>query len=131
MAKKTVKQELGALGYPVLVLAFVLWFVPAVDRGIIAILSVAAAFLCLFFAPTWCGADTTNGGACRNNSYGVLTGCHIRQHKHQKSALTRTGSYWQALALGSFGGIRGQAAVFSSAAGGVSAVVALIAVLAT
>src|SRR5215204_4463699 len=39
----------------------------------------------LFAAPTWCGAVNRKRGKeveyCRNNSSGLLLGCHIRQHK--------------------------------------------------
>ena len=41
----------------------------------------------LFSAPTWCGAVNRQRGGeveyCRNNSFGLLLGCWIRQHKFQ------------------------------------------------
>jgi hypothetical protein len=42
----------------------------------------------LFAAPVWCGAVNRERGKgveyCRNNSYGLLLGCWIRQHKFQR-----------------------------------------------
>jgi hypothetical protein len=38
----------------------------------------------LFQAPLTCGAEIRGGGHCRNNSHGILLGCHLRQHKWQR-----------------------------------------------
>jgi hypothetical protein len=53
-------------------------------------LSTAYAFFFLLAAPVWCGADTRGRTSCRNNSTGLLIGCHLRQHRWQKlSSLVR------------------------------------------
>jgi hypothetical protein len=38
----------------------------------------------LFLAPVWCGAFTRKNEFCRNNSWGLLLGCHLREHRWQK-----------------------------------------------
>jgi hypothetical protein len=46
------------------------------------------AFYVLFSAPVYCGAINRKRGTevefCRNNSAGLLLGCHLRNHKWQK-----------------------------------------------
>jgi hypothetical protein len=38
----------------------------------------------------WCGAKARKGEWCRNNSYGLLLGCHLREHKWQRVKQTFT-----------------------------------------
>ncbi len=49
------------------------------------LLLMGALILLLYFlfgTPTWCGAPIREEGqTCRNNAYGVLRGCHLRQHR--------------------------------------------------
>ncbi|MGW7165679.1 hypothetical protein ACWGH3_10340 [Streptomyces sp. NPDC054884] len=47
------------------------------------VLSGVSAFYFFFNVPVWCGAEGRSS-SCRNNSYGALMGCHLRQHKWQK-----------------------------------------------
>jgi hypothetical protein len=51
----------------------------------------------LFLAPVWCGADTRKGQFCRNNSWGLLLGCHLRQHRWQKLQMMFVTRRWHQL----------------------------------
>src|SRR5689334_22471434 len=54
------------------------------DPTVVLVLAGAAAIYFFFQVPVWCGADTRDGKACRNNSRGLLFGCNqFRQHKMQ------------------------------------------------
>ena len=57
---------------------------------VILILSLAAFGYFLVAAPVWCCAVTRTGQLCRDNSYGLLLGCHRRQHKWQRLKQTFT-----------------------------------------
>lgn len=53
--------------------------------GLLVVGSVILLLYFLFGTPTWCGAPIREEGqTCRNNAYGVLRGCHFRQHRWQK-----------------------------------------------
>ena len=52
--------------------------------GYSVLLAVVAIAYFLLLAPVWCGAITRDDQMCRNNSQGLLRGCHLRQHKKQK-----------------------------------------------
>jgi len=56
----------------------------------ILILSLAAFGYFLVFAPVWCCAVTRTGQLCRDNSRGLLLGCHRRQHRWQRVKQTFT-----------------------------------------
>jgi len=71
-------------GYLALILALAGWFAHLFTAVVILVLSVAALLYVLVQAPVWCGAIIRDGKMCRNNSSGVLLGCHLRQHKWQK-----------------------------------------------
>jgi hypothetical protein len=45
---------------------------------LIVIFSIAAFGDFQVQAPVWCGANIRGGGLCRNNSTGLLLGCHLR-----------------------------------------------------
>lgn len=68
--------------------------------GLILILSVVALGYFLFQAPLWCGAITREGTLCRNNSSGLLIGCHLREHKWQKLRMAFIPKAWQELNRG-------------------------------
>jgi hypothetical protein len=49
------------------------------------ILAAAAFGYFVFWVPVWCGAANRQDGTfCRDNSHGLMMGCHRRQHKWQK-----------------------------------------------
>jgi hypothetical protein len=54
----------------------------------------------LFMAPLWCGATTRNSTLCRNNSSGLLMGCHLREHKWQKIKFLFVPRLWDRLNRG-------------------------------
>ncbi|HEY2063571.1 MAG TPA: hypothetical protein VGH57_34700 [Amycolatopsis sp.] len=128
MMRKSTRKLLGSLwGYLLLAAVVLLWFMPSVGPGAIAILSAFVVLYCLFQAPMWCCADTRRGEFCRNNAYGLLMGCHLRQHKSQKFKLMIRQQAWSKAARRVFSGVGGQAATFSAFAGMLSAGVATVA----
>ncbi|WP_410664741.1 hypothetical protein [Amycolatopsis sp. lyj-84] len=122
MAKRTTKKKLASLwGYLLLTAVACFWFIPSIGLGAIAILSGFVVLYCLFQAPMWCCAETRNDKPCRNNAYGILLGCHIRQHKWQKLTMAIKQQYWSKLTKRVFSSVGGQAATFSAFAAMLSA----------
>src|SRR6266481_4851945 len=72
-------------GYIALALVIVGWVTHAVGYAVIAVVSLLALVYFLFQAPLTCGAEIRGGLQCRNNSTGLLLGCHFRQHKWQRA----------------------------------------------
>ncbi|GAA1034068.1 MULTISPECIES: hypothetical protein [Amycolatopsis] len=130
MAGRKTKRKIGKLwGYLALIAVAVLWTVPSVGPGVIAILSAFVVLYCLFQAPTWCCATTRKGEFCRNNANGVLLGCRLRQHKWQKLKMAFK-EQAPAKALGRMlSNMGGVAASLSAVAGTVSAGVATVALV--
>lgn len=71
-------------GYVLLLAIIVVWGTRQREPGVLAVLSGIAALYFLFQAPLWCCAETRQDQLCRNNSSGLLMGCHIREHKWQR-----------------------------------------------
>lgn len=118
---------MGSLwGYLLLAAVIYLWFLPSVGPGVIAALSGFVVLYSLFQAPMWCCAETRGGDLCRNNAYGILLGCHLRQHKWQKVKMAVRQQYWGRLCRRVFRSVGGQAATFSALAGMLSASVATV-----
>jgi hypothetical protein len=82
-------------GYLALPLAILGWVMHAFGYALILIMSLAAPVYFLVQAPLTCGADIRNGDHCRNNSYGLLLGCWIRQHKWQRARDIFVSRKWQ------------------------------------
>ena len=97
--------------------------------GLIAPLSGLVVLYTLFQAPMWCCATTRANEPCRNNAYGLLLGCHLRQHRWQKVWMALHASSWGQLARRALAGVGGVAASLSAVAGTVSALVACAALL--
>ncbi|MEC3980770.1 hypothetical protein [Amycolatopsis sp. H20-H5] len=129
MKKSTKKLLRNLWGYLLLAAVACFWFVPSIGPGAVAILSALVVAYCLFQAPMWCCADIRGGGLCRNNAYGILLGCHIRQHKGQKLRMAVRQQYWGRLVKRIFSSIGGQAATFSAVAGLISASAATVTLL--
>ena len=72
-------------GYVALALIIFGWATHALAYAAILIISFLTFIYFLIQAPLTCGAETRGGQHCRNNSDGILIGCHIRQHKWQKA----------------------------------------------
>jgi hypothetical protein len=92
-------------------------------------LSTLVVIYTLFQAPMWCCANTRSGEPCRNNSYGILLGCHVRQHKWQKMGMAVSVSSWGKLTKRLLSSISGVAASVSALAGVASALVAAAALV--
>ena len=71
-----------------------------VPAAILFVLSGLGLVWVLFFAPVWCGADTRKHEPCRNNSWGLLLGCHLREHRWQKFKMIFVNRRWQQLYSG-------------------------------
>jgi hypothetical protein len=71
-------------GYLLLVLAVVFWAIRDIGPGTALIAFTLAGVWTLVAAPVWCGAENRDGTSCRNNSYGLLGGCKLRQHRWQR-----------------------------------------------
>ena len=97
--------------------------------GLILILSVAALGYFLFQAPLWCGATTREGESCRNNSSGLLIGCHLREHKWQKIKMAFYSKRWRELTRGLWATPREGVTTLSGVAAAVSALAAVIGLL--
>ncbi len=124
------KKRLGQMwGYLILGVVVYGWLGAAMGPGVIALLSGLVVLYALFQAPMWCCATTRSGEPCRNNSYGILLGCHVRQHKWQKMRMAVSASSWSQLTrrvLSSVGGVAASVSALASVASVVVAAAALI-----
>jgi hypothetical protein len=77
-------------GYLAVVIAVAGFFLHSIGLAVVIALALAALGYFLFQAPMWCGAETRKNEWCRNNSHGLLLGCHIREHKWQRVKQTFT-----------------------------------------
>ena len=82
-------------GWATLGFALIWW--GRLDPTVTAVLVLTAAVYIGFRTPTWCGAVTRRQQICRNNAYGVLMGCHLREHRWQKLRLAIIPKSWAAL----------------------------------
>lgn len=71
------------LGWVVFAILIAGWLTFGFGPVALMVLSGVSAFYFFFNVPVWCGAEGRSS-SCRNNSYGALMGCHLRQHKWQK-----------------------------------------------
>ena len=130
--KKSTKRALKRCwGYLLLAFIAYAWFGLSLDPVVLTALSSAVVIYTLFQAPMWCCAETRDNLPCRNNAFGILMGCHLREHQWQKLKMVIRVSSWGRLGrrvLSSFGG---QAAAISAMAASVSAVVALVTLIAS
>jgi hypothetical protein len=84
-------------GYLALIIAIIGFFAHSLGLAVVLILSLAALGYFLLQAPVWCCAVTRTGDLCRDNSRGLLLGCHRRQHKWQRLRQTFTPAGGRAL----------------------------------
>lgn len=129
MKSQTKKKLRQMWGYVVLGIVAYGWFGLGIGPGLIAALSGVVVLYTLFQAPMWCCAETRGGEPCRNNSYGILLGCHVRQHKWQKMKMAVHASSWTQLMKRVWSSMGGASASVSALAGVASAVVALAALI--
>jgi hypothetical protein len=77
------------------------WRSGATEATALVVLAGSLGLWALFLAPAWCGAaNRQTGEFCRNNSWGLLLGCHIRQHKWQKFKMLFLERRWGQLTRG-------------------------------
>jgi hypothetical protein len=95
----------------------------------VLVLSVAALGYFLFQAPLWCGAVTREGTLCRNNSSGLLIGCHLREHKWQKLKMAFVPKAWRELNRGLWATPREGVNTLAGLGSVVSALAAVVAIL--
>ncbi|MFG3119093.1 hypothetical protein ACGF4C_32625 [Streptomyces sp. NPDC048197] len=84
-------------GWAVFAVLIAAWPTSAFGPGVLLTLSALSTVYFFFRIPAWCGASGREG-TCRNNSKGVLMGCHLRQHKWQKFKLVVVRERWRQLA---------------------------------
>jgi hypothetical protein len=109
--------------------ALVLGKVTTAIVGLVLVLSIASLGYFLFQAPLWCGAATREGEACRNNSSGLLIGCHLREHKWQKIKIAFYSKRWREVNRGLWATPRDGVTTLSGLAAAVSALAAVIGIL--
>lgn len=94
---KRLRKYWGYLAFLVLLVG---WLIPEVGPVFLIVLSVLVTAYFLFLAPMWCGAETREGLSCRNNSPGLLMGCHLREHRWQKLKMAFIPRRWRELNRG-------------------------------
>ena len=104
------------------------------EAGPIPLLIVSAlvTFWAAFQAPAWCGAANRASRTepfCRNNSRGLLLGCHLRQHKWQKLQALWYSRRWQDITRGLWVTPSARLATVSGVVGIVSAIAVPLAAL--
>jgi hypothetical protein len=100
-------------GYLALALA-VLGAVEHLAAAAVLVLAGLAFVYLLLLAPLWCGAETREGLACRNNSHGLLLGCWIREHKWQRLKKAFVPARWGELGRSLFGSVKDCLATISA-----------------
>ncbi|GAA3607310.1 hypothetical protein GCM10022223_24120 [Kineosporia mesophila] len=86
-------------GFGAAIVLAILWS-QSVGPGILIALSAVVTLYFMFQAPLWCGAPTRGSQMCRNNAYGMLMGCHLRQHRWQKLKMAFVPALWGKLNKG-------------------------------
>ncbi|MER7439997.1 hypothetical protein [Micromonospora avicenniae] len=95
--------------------------------GIYAVLVGLLILFVLIQAPVYCGAiNRKRGGGvkfCRNNSSGLVLGCHLRQHKWQKFGRDRWSLGWREKTKGIWTGASAKLANVSGLVGTVTGII--------
>ncbi|GAA0952967.1 hypothetical protein [Nonomuraea longicatena] len=125
-----VKRKSGSLGkywgYLLFVVLITAWLTSALGpAGLVALSALTTVFF-LFRVPVWCGALTREREFCRRNARGLLMGCSYQQHKWQKLKLAVVPPKWRQLNRGLWVGPEKSVATVAALGGGVSAVVAVV-----
>lgn len=87
-------------GYLALAAVIAGWLTHTMTFLVILVISGAALGYFLLQTPVWCGAITRGEELCRNNSHGLLLGCHLRQHKWQKIRMVFAVKGWKIINRG-------------------------------
>lgn len=114
-------------GYGILAVLFLSLGSTAFGPGIYTALVGLLLVFVLFQAPVYCGAiNRKRGGVvefCRNNSAGLILGCHLRQHKWQKFGRDWWFLGWQEKSKGIWTGAQAKLATLSFVIGTVTGVI--------
>ncbi|MBQ0895671.1 hypothetical protein KBX37_21670 [Micromonospora sp. U56] len=114
-------------GYGVLAVLLLSLGSNAVGPGVYAALVGLLLFFVLFQAPVYCGAiNRRRAGVvefCRNNSAGLILGCHLRQHKWQKFGRDWWSLGWREKSKGIWTGAQAKLATLSFVIGTVTGVI--------
>lgn len=114
-----IKRYWGLVALAVLVTA---WWTLNAGPAALLVLSGLVAVWALFQAPAWCGAVNRGGRTfCRDNSRGILLGCHRREHKWQKFKLLFVSRRWRVFSRGLWASPSAKLATISGVVGTVSA----------
>jgi hypothetical protein len=119
-------------GLVVLAILLTTWWRADTGPLVLLILSGLVTFWAAFQAPTWCGAANRPDQSyryCRNNSRGLLMGCHLREHKWQKFKLLWYSRRWREFTRGWWATPSARLATVSGIVGIVSAVASPLAAL--
>lgn len=116
-------------GYGVLAVLLLSLGSTAFGPAVYAVLLGLLLLFVLFQAPVYCGAINRRRGSvvefCRNNSFGLLLGCHLRQHKWQKLGSDWWSLSWREKTQGLWSGGQAKLATLSFVVGTVVSVVGL------
>jgi hypothetical protein len=126
-------------GLAVLALLLFAW-TKQVGPGSLFVLSGLVIFWAAFQAPLWCGAVNRSGTRrqgeqeaatkfCRNNAYGLLMGCRLREHRWQKFQMIFYSRRWRELTRGMWMTPTARLATVSGVAGIVSLGASLVAAI--
>ncbi len=113
MGKWARKMFVRYWGYLALALA-VLGAVEHLAAAAVLVLAGLALVYLFLLAPLWCGSETREGLACRNNSHGLLLGCWIREHKWQRLKKAFVPARWGELGRSLFGSVKDCLATISA-----------------
>lgn len=117
-------------GYGVLAVLLLSLGTNAFGPGIYAVLVGLLIFFVLFQAPAYCGAINRQRGGdvefCRNNSAGLLLGCHLRQHKWSKFGQQWWSLGWRQKSKGIWSGASAKLATVSGVIGTVTGIIGVI-----
>jgi hypothetical protein len=87
-------------GYLLLLALIAAWWSTEIGPAALILLSALTTAYFVFRVPVWCGALNRDGTLCRRNSYGLMFGCSIRQHKWQRLKMTLVPRAWSELNRG-------------------------------
>jgi hypothetical protein len=118
-------------GYGVLVILILAVLGNAAGPGMYAICVGLLAVYLLLQAPVYCGAInriTRQGQVefCRNNSAGLILGCHLRQHKWQKLGQQWWSLSWRQKAQGIWTGAGAKLATLGFVIGTITGVFGMV-----
>ena len=117
------------LGFLALIIALGGWVTHRIIPSMILVLSVAAVGYFLFQARLLYGSPTRDETLCRNNSSGLVIGCHLRQHKWQKLKMIVVPNKWPGLSRGLWVSLREAVTTLGALTGAVSAIANAVAIL--